>query len=376
MKLIHTSDLHIGKRVNEYSMLDDQEYILEKIIAAIESESADGLIIAGDVYDKSMPSAEAVALFDGFLTRLSKMGIKVFIISGNHDSPERVAYGSEIFSESGIHVSPVYCGRVDPIILSDEWGEVAIYLLPFVKPQHVARYSETEISSPTDAMRVAVEEMNINAERRNILVTHQFVTGASRTDSEDVSVGGCDNVDACVFTPFDYTALGHIHRAQSMTAENIRYSGTPLKYSFSEANDKKSLSVIELSEKGSVKISEIPLIPKRDMKELKGSYAELMSREFYEGTSYRDDYIHITLTDEDDVPDAAARLRVIYRNLMRLDYDNTRTRSIGDIGDCCAASVKSPIEIFDEFYSKQNGQPMTAEQRLLVENLIDAVWNG
>ena len=376
MKLIHTSDLHIGKRVNEYSMLDDQEYILEKIIAAIESESADGLIIAGDVYDKSLPSAEAVAMFDGFITRLSKMGVKVFIISGNHDSPERVAYGGEIFSECGIYVSPVYAGNVEPIILSDEWGEVAIYLLPFVKPQHVARYTEAEISTPTDAMAVAIGEMNIDPERRNILVTHQFVTGASRTESEDVSVGGCDHVDASVFEPFDYTALGHIHRAQFMKGSSIRYSGTPLKYSFSEANDKKSLTVIELCEKGNMKISEHYLEPKRDMKELRGSYAELMTREFYEGTSYRDDYIHITLTDEDDVPDAASRLRIIYKNLMRLDYDNTRTRSIGSLGDCGTAMVKSPIEIFDEFYSKQNGQPLTEEQRRLVDGLIDAIWNG
>lgn len=374
MKFIHLSDLHIGKRVNEFSMLEDQKYILTQIIQIVEEEAPDGVLIAGDIYDKSVPSAEAVQLFDDFLCQLAKQKRQVFVISGNHDSPERIAFGSRLMDASGIHLSPVFQGEITPISLEDSFGKVDIFMLPFLKPAHVRRfYEEEEIESYTDALRVVIEHMNIQPEHRSILLTHQFVTGASRSESEELSVGGSDNVDASVFDSFDYVALGHIHGPQSIGRETLRYCGTPLKYSFSEASHKKSVTVVELLEKGTCRIETIPLIPKRDLRELKGTYMELTEKKNYEGTN-TEDYIHITLTDEEDIPDAIGKLRVIYPNLMKLDYDNRRTRSHGDFGDLEQMEEKTPLELFSEFYEKQNNQPMNQEQREFIKQLMERIW--
>lgn len=377
MKFIHISDLHIGKRVNEYSMTEDQQYILKKIIKIACDEKPDGVIIAGDIYDKSVPPAEAVEIFDDFLVSLSKMNIKVFAISGNHDSAERIAFGSRLMHGSGIYMSPVYSGKVFPVTLEDEYGKINIYMLPFIKPVHVKRFFEDkEISSYTDALRIVIDDMKINTAERNILITHQFVTGASKTESEDISVGGTDNVDAEAFKCFDYTALGHLHRAQSCQLDKIRYSGTPLKYSFSEAGDKKTVTVIELRQKGEIKIKETELVPLRDMHEIKGKYEEVMRRDFYENTSYPTDYVHITLTDEEDIYDAASKLRTVYKGLMRLDYDNARTRNSADFHELLDCENKSPFELFSEFYENQNGKPMTEEQASFMTVLIESIGEG
>ncbi len=377
MKLIHLSDLHLGKRVNEYSMIEDQEYILKKILGVITDEKPDGVIIAGDVYDKSVPSAEAVSLFDDFLVSLSKMKQQVFVISGNHDSPERIAFGSRIMDAGGIHMSPVYNGAVEPVTLTDAFGELDIWMLPFIKPVHVRRFfPEREIQTYTDAMRCAVEEMHIDKNRRNVLITHQFVTGASRSDSEDVSVGGADNVDAGVFADFDYVALGHLHAPQNCGSERIRYCGTPLKYSFSEAKDHKSVTVVELLEKGNVSFRTVDLVPKRDLVELKGTYARLTLRSFYEGKTWQEDYTHIILTDEEDIPDAIGKLRAVYHKLMKLDYDNVRTRSAGGVSGRADVERKSPFELFSEFYELQNNQPMSGEQSAFMAGLIEKIWGA
>ncbi|MBE6791440.1 MAG: exonuclease SbcCD subunit D [Ruminococcaceae bacterium] len=373
MKFLHISDLHLGKRVNEFSMTEDQEYILTKIINIIDETEVQGVLIAGDVYDKTVPSAEAVELFDNFLVRLSKRGLRVFVISGNHDSAERIAFGGRLMDKSGIYMSPVYNGSVEPISLRDEYGEINIYMLPFIKPQNVKRFfPESDITSYTDALKTAVESMEADTKQRNILITHQFVTGADRTESEDVSVGGTDNVDAAVFSGFDYVALGHIHRAQKCGGnEYIRYSGTPLKYSFSEAGDKKTVTVIDMKEKGSISLDLIPLIPKRDMAEIKGNYEELTLKSFWENTSYGEDYMHITLTDEEDVPDALTKLRVIYKNIMKLDYDNKRTRTMNEIGGAENVREKTPLEHFCDFYELQNGQPLSEEQLSFMTELLE-----
>ena len=377
MKFIHLSDLHIGKRVNEYSMLEDQEYILKQIIKIIDEQKPDGVIIAGDVYDKSVPPAEAVAVFDEFLFELSKRNLCVFVISGNHDSPERIAFGGRLMEASKIYMSPVYDGKIAPVVLEDEYGKLNIWMLPFVKPVHVRKFNEdAEISTYTDAMRIAVKNLNIDTAERNIMITHQFVTGADRTESEDISVGGTDNVDVSVFEPFDYTALGHIHRPQNCSSEKVRYSGTPLKYSFSEAKDNKSVTVVELREKGDLSVDTVPLKPMRDMVEIKGKYDEIMLRDFYKSTSYQEDYIHITLTDEDDIPDAIGKLRVVYRNLMKLDYDNLRTRKMNYIDGADNTEKKTPYEHFSEFYEKQNNQPMNDNQSDFMKKLIEEIWEG
>lgn len=375
MKLIHLSDLHLGKRVNDFSMLEDQQYILAEILQIIDREEPDGVLIAGDVYDKSVPSAEAVALLDDFLVRLSKRELRIFVISGNHDSPERMAFGGRLMERSGVHLAPVYDGKVEPVVLTDQYGPVKLYLLPFVKPSHVRRcFPEREIATYTDAVAAAIEAMGVDTTVRNVLVTHQFVTGAARCDSEELSVGGTDNVDAAVFDPFDYVALGHIHGPQQVGRETVRYCGTPLKYSFSEAGHKKSVTVVELGEKGAVTIRTIPLKPLRDMVELRGTYEELTLRAFYEGTSYPRDYIHITLTDEEDIPDAVGKLRIIYPNLMKLDYDNKRTRAGIHLEGAEDVQQKSPLELLEEFYSSQNGQPMSEEQRAFARDMMERIW--
>lgn len=373
MKLIHISDLHLGKRLKEFSLLEDQKYILLKILHIIDEEQPDAVLIAGDVYDKSVPSAEAVEVFDDFLVRLAERQLQVFVISGNHDSPERLAFGGRLMDASGVHLAPVYSGHVEPITLTDSFGPVNVYMLPFVKPGHVRRFFEEEsIASYTDALSVAIGDMRLNTDERNVLIAHQFVTGAERSESED-SVGGLDNVDAEVFAGFDYVALGHIHGPQNIS-ETIRYCGTPLKYSFSEAKHEKSVTVAELGGKGALTVRTVPLTPLRDMVELRGSYEELMRRSFYADTSYPEDYVHITLTDEADVPEAMGRLRAVYQNLMKLDYDNKRTRHLSQLDGAEDAETKSPMEVFAEFYEKQNDTALSDEQTALLQGLIEKIW--
>ena len=371
MKLVHLSDLHLGKRVNEFSMLEDQKHILWEILRIIDREKPEGVIIAGDVYDKAVPPAEAVALLDEFLVRLAGMRTEVFIISGNHDSAERIAFGSRLIRESGVHLSPVFSGEIEPCTLTDEYGEVQIRMLPFIKPADVRHaFPEEEIADYTDAVRTVIRHMNPDPSVRNVLVAHQFVTGAARSDSEDVSVGGMDNVDASVFELFDYVALGHIHGPQRIGRETVRYCGTPLKYSFSERNHVKSVTVVTLGEKGRTEIRTVPLIPLHDMREIRGTYEELTLRKNWEGTA-TDDYLHVILTDENDVPDAMARLRVIYPNIMKVDYDNQRTRTASLTGLAEETERKSEMELFEEFYAGQNGQPLSGEQRSFAEALLE-----
>ena len=376
MKLIHLSDLHLGKRVNEVSMIEDQEYILQQIIRIIKDENADAVLLSGDIYDKSVPSAEAVTLFDEFLSRLAQLKVQVFAISGNHDSPERLAFGNRLMEGAGIHMSPVYNGEVAPIVLSDEHGDISFWLLPFIKPAHVKRFYPNEgIESYTDACRVAVEKMSIDTTERNVLLTHQFVTGASfdPEGSEEISVGGSDNVDASVFENFDYVALGHIHGPQNIGSNKIRYCGTPLKYSFSEVNHYKSVTVVELGAKGELELHTTPLTPRHDMRIIRGSFEEVTDKAFYEGTA-TDDYLQVTLTDEEDVPEAIGKLRVIYPNIMKLTYDNTRTRTNQLIDGAEDVEQRSPLQLFAELYELQNNQPMSDEQSNFTQSLIESIW--
>lgn len=440
MKFIHLADLHIGKRVNAFPMLEDQRYILKQILTILREEQPDGgVILAGDIYDKAIPSAEAVELFDEFLTQLAALRLRVFIIAGNHDSPERIAFGNRLMDRSGIYLSPVYDGHVkcitcpditSPAMLSaanavdpnagtrpvtsasvalsaanavdlnagthsvesastsaaaSTCPPVDVYLLPFLKPANVRRfYPEETIESYTDAIRVAIAHMDIDPTHRNLLVTHQFVTGASRSDSEDISVGGSDNVDASVFAPFDYVALGHLHGPQQMGEEGgpiIRYAGTPLKYSFSEARHHKSVTVVEIGEKKADGVVDVcigtrELRPLHDMREIRGSYEELTLRANYEGTA-TDDYIHATLTDEIEVPDAARHLQVIYPNLMKLDYDNARTRGQGSERlELEQLEEKSPLDLFSELFEKQNHKEMTEEQARYVQAQMEKIWEA
>lgn len=374
MKLIHLSDLHLGKRVNEFSMIEDQKYILDQILTVIDEERPDGILLAGDLYDRPVPSAEAVQLFDSFLTRLAQRKLPVYAISGNHDSAERIAFGSHIMSSSGICMSPVYDGKTVKYCLTDSYGEVWIHLLPFIRPsvvRHALAGEEgtEEIRTYQEAVQAAVKHMDIDTEKRNVLVAHQFAVGAVSCDSEEITVGGIDQIEVSVFRDFDYVALGHIHSPQNVGSDHIRYCGTPLKYSFSEAGQQKSVTVVELKEKGNLKVREIPLKPKRDMRKLKGTYMEITSLSNYQDTN-TEDYVQITLTDEEDIVDGMQKLRTIYPNLMRLEYDNRRTRENQNVAGAETIQKKSELEYFEEFFELQNNQSMNKEQRKFSEELI------
>ena len=376
MKFIHLSDLHLGKRVNEFSMIEDQKYILLQTINIIDDEKPDAVIIAGDIYDKSIPSEEAMLLFDDFLLRLSKRNISVFVISGNHDSSVRLSDHSKLIENQGIYLSPVYDGTLKPVSMEDEYGEINVYMLPFIKPVVVKQYfSDEEINTYTDAVRVAIKHMNVDCNKRNVLVAHQFVLGAATCESEEHIVGGLDSVSSDVFDCFDYVALGHIHGKQYIGRETVRYCGTLLKYSFSEKNHVKSVTVVDIKEKGNIDIREVMLTPKRDLREIKGSYEDITNRKNYEGTNV-DDYVHIVLTDEEDVIDAIGKLRTIYPNIMKLSYDNKRTRENNVLTEAGAIEEKSPLELFEDFYSMQNNVSMSPWQTDYVKELIEEIWGN
>jgi len=376
VKLLHLSDLHLGKSVHEFSMLEDQEYILKVILNIIDDESPQAVLISGDVFDRTVAPTEALRLFDDFLDGFARRSIEVFIISGNHDSADRLAFGSRLIDKSGVHISRVYDGQITPYVLSDEFGELNVFLLPFLKPVQVKRFfPEAEITTWTGAVRTVIDHLTIDDSNRNVLLAHQFVTGATTCESEEINVGGADNVDAEVFSQFDYVALGHLHGAQNIGRQTLRYCGTPLKYSFSEVSHKKTVTVVEFAEKGVIAVREIPLIPKRDMQEIRGKYLEITSRDFYQNLN-TDDYYHITLTDEDDQPGAIGKLRVIYPNLMRLGYDNMRTRSESSVTGIADASQYTPIQLFDMLYEEQNGQTLSDTQRVFLDDLIEQVWEG
>lgn len=375
---MHLADLHLGKRVNGFSMMEDQEYILNRILEIMEEEQPDGLLIAGDVYDKTIPPAEAVRLMDDFLTAVAAKHVPVFLISGNHDSAERVAFGHQLMQGSGIWISPVYDGTIRYHTLEDQWGEVNIYLVPFLRPSVVRSFfPDVEIEDYTDALRTIIEDLQVDTSRRNVVLAHQFVTAAGALpetcDSEQLSVGGLDRVDGSVFSPFDYTALGHLHGPQRVGSETIRYAGSPLKYSFSELHQKKSVTVAELRAKGETEIRQIPLQPRREMIELRGTFEEILEEARKKGEP-QTDYYHMILTDETDVVDALSRLREYYPNIMLLDYDNRRTRSQKEVEQLDRVEERTPGELFAALYEQQNGQEMDSDRKEYLDGLIREIW--
>lgn len=374
MKLLHLSDLHLGKRVNEFSMLEDQKYILNQILQIVINEQVNTVLIAGDVYDKSVPSAQAVTLFDDFLTRLEALECTVLLIAGNHDSPERLAFGAHLLQKSRVYLSPVFDGRLTCCTLNDEYGELDVWLMPFLKPSVVRPfYPEDTIESYQDAAAVVLRSNPPHQGRRSILVAHQFVTGAKTGGSEELSVGGAENIDAALFAAYDYVALGHIHSPQRVGRETVRYCGSPLKYSLSEARGTKSVTLITFNQPGEIDIKLCPLTPLHDLRTIRGTYDEVTARTFYEGTA-TDDYLHITLTDETEVLDAVGKLRSIYPNVMRVDYDNTRTRAGASMPEAAVQDEATPMELFCRFFEWQNEKPLTERQRALLEKEIEAVW--
>ncbi|MBO5473467.1 MAG: exonuclease SbcCD subunit D [Lachnospiraceae bacterium] len=376
MRLMHLADLHIGKRVNEFSMLEDQKDILEQTLTIARKQKVDGVLIAGDVYDKAIPSVEAVSLFDAFLTKLSEQRIPVYMISGNHDSAQRISFGARLMEKSGVHVAAEYTGELKKISVRDEYGILDIYLLPFIKPAYVrAVWGEEaeKVRTYQEAVAFVMDKVVLEEAHRNLLVAHQFVTGASTCDSEEHSVGGMDQVEAACFNGFDYVALGHLHGPQTVGCDTVRYAGTLLKYSFSEVNHEKSVTIVDLKEKGNVTVEAYPVKPLHDMRKIRGTYEEVTRKSSYDHTD-TEDYVQITLTDEEDVFDAVGKLRVIYPNLMRLEYDNMRTRRNVQISLYEAEEDKTPMELVEELYKLQNNKPMREEQRRYMKALITEIW--
>lgn len=371
MKFIHLSDLHLGKRFHERSLLDEQRSLLEQVLDAVSREQPDAVLLAGDIYDKPVPPAEAVHLFDDFLVRLAQRPCKTFLIAGNHDSADRLSFAARLIAPSGVFMAPVYDGQIQPVELHDGAGAVCVWMLPFLKPAAVrACFPDAVIESDTDALHTAIEHLPLNPDVRNVLVAHQFVTGAQSAGSETIHVSGADNVDAAVFAPFDYVALGHIHAAQQI-GERIRYCGAPMKYSFDEAGQQKTLTVAELDGERNLTIRTIPLTPPRDLRVLKGAFQNLMAGE----PDVQGDLLRITLTDEQEIPDAVSRLRTCYPNVLRLDYDNARTRlAQSAAGGTEMPESKSPQTLFAEFFEKRSGHPMTEDQSAYLASCIEEIW--
>lgn len=370
MRILHLSDLHLGRRLYDVSLLEDQQHILRQILTMLDDRGADAVILAGDVYDKQVPSAEAVCLLDWFLTELADRGLQVLMVSGNHDSAERLGFASGLLGKRGVHVSPVFHGAAPPVVLQDEFGPVYCYLLPFIKPIHAKRvWPEARIDTYTDAVSQVIRQWSPDPVCRNILVAHQLVTGAVRSESESLSIGGLDDVSASVFEVFDYTALGHIHSAQQAGDPYIRYCGTPLAYSFSEADREKTVTWVELGKKGELTLSEEPMKPLHPLRKLRGSFEELMDLPATE------DYLHITLTNEEDIPHGLSRLRDRFPNLLAMEYDNLRTR-LESRTEAVEDEDLSPMELLERFYLQRNGQPMTDEQRRLSQTLMEEIWEG
>ncbi len=373
MKLAHLSDLHLGIRLNGYNLIEDQRYILEQIFEKLVEEKTEVLIIAGDIYDNSVPSSESVTLFDDFLFKLSRKNIKTLIISGNHDSNERLSFGNRLFDDSGIYISPVFDGTVKKVVLNDEYGNVNFYLLPFIKPLTVKPfYPDSEIKTYNDAVKTVLDNISLNKEERNILIAHQFVTGATTSESETFSVGGLDNISLDLFDDYDYVALGHIHKPQDMS-DKVRYCGTPLKYSFSETDQQKSITFIDTKGKNKMNFTYSDLKPLHEMVRIKESYDVLMSKSYYDKLDLND-YYEITLTDESDVYGAADRLSNIYKNYMTIKYDR-KTVDISDNDEIINDDIKDkkPIELLKEFYKFMNNKELSEEQINICNEIFDSL---
>ena len=355
MKLLHLGDLHLGKSLGDFDLIEDQNYILNQILYLIDKESVDAVLIAGDVYDKSIPSEAATRLLDTFLNQLALRSVKTFMISGNHDSDDRLSYGSRLFVSNQIYISAIYDGHLDKYVINDGETEVNVYLLPFVKASQVKHYfPESEIATYEDAVRVIIDTADIDKKKCNVLVAHQFVAGKGEDPalggSEGAgtqSVGLVEKIGYNLFNMFDYVALGHIHSPQKIGRDEVRYSGSPLKYSLSEVNNEKSVPIITISGKNDVSIDIVPLKPMRNMRHIKGKMEELLNKA---NVKAPEDFIYATLTDEDIINDAMGIFQQTYPNTVKIDYDNSNTRKIEQVDISKIAQNKSFSELISDFY--------------------------
>ena len=374
MKFAHLADLHIGKRLYEYSLVDNQKDILNKIVELVKASGVDGVVISGDVYDKSVPPVDAVEIMDEFLSALSSLGIFIIIIGGNHDSVARLSFASKILEKNNVYISPVFNGNIEKIEMSDKFGRINFYLLPYIRPINVRRAYEDFVGETfTESLKFVMDKINPDTSIRNVLVSHQFVTGAQKSASEEIYVGGSENVAYTLFDDFDYVALGHLHMPQNVGRETVRYAGTPLKYSFSEISHKKSMTIVEIKEKGNIEIELIPLIPTQDLVELKGSLKELISDSVVASVE-RSSFVKITLTDEVLKNDALDVLKQFYPYIVSIGYDNSMTRQNNVVENKATSKEERPEEIVEDLFMQQNNRQMNDIEKDLIEKLVKKVW--
>lgn len=378
MKFLHLGDLHLGKSLGEFDLINDQKYILNQILEIIREEAVDVVLIAGDVYDRALPSEAATSLLDYFLCCLAQLKVKTFVISGNHDSDDRLNYGSGLFEANQIFISAIYNGVLYKQTLEDENGELDIYLLPFVKASQVKHFfPEEKIATYDDAVRVILDHAEIDCKKRNVLVAHQFVAGKESDPkfggSEGPSVqnvGLVEKIGYDCFDAFDYVALGHIHSAQRVGREEVRYSGSPLKYSLSEVNSQKSVTVITMEKKETVDIKSVPLKPKRDLRHIMGRMEKLLDKKYIEDT---DDFIYVTLTDEDVINDAMGIFQQVYPNTIKIDYDNSHTKEIEMVDITKLVKNKSFDELISDFYRQMYGCEISEDEMRIMKQVAEEV---
>lgn len=377
MKILHLADLHLGKRVNEMSMIEDQKYILDQIITLIKEESVGIVLLCGDIYDKSIPTIEAIHLLDEFLDQLSKMAIKVLMISGNHDSIDRLSFGKSLFTRSNLYIASQFENEIEKITVKENGITVNFYMLPFVKSAYISHIFQLQTDSYEECFRYLIEHTKIDEEETNILLSHQFVTANKKnpelSDSETSSRGGIDNIDFHIFDPFDYVALGHIHKPQAMGREMVRYAGSILKYSFSEIHMDKKATILTIDAKKEISLSFHPLKPLRDMREIECSLEELLKKQCEIGK--QEDYMHVILTDEEQILDAIGKVRTIYPNVMQISFKNRRHMKQLESAQIKEDQIsdQSPAELFEQFYKMQNHIDLDEKRLQLVLSVFEEV---
>ena len=377
MKILHLADLHLGKRVNEMSMIEDQKYILDQIITLIKEESVGIVLLCGDIYDKSIPTIEAIHLLDEFLDQLSKMAIKVLMISGNHDSIDRLSFGKSLFTRSNLYIASQFENEIEKITVKENGITVNFYMLPFVKSAYISHIFQLQTDSYEECFRYLIEHTKIDEEETNILLSHQFVTANKKnpelSDSETSSLGGIDNIDFHIFDPFDYVALGHIHKPQAMGREMVRYAGSILKYSFSEIHMDKKATILTIDAKKEISLSFHPLKPLRDMREIECSLEELLKKQCEIGK--QEDYMHVILTDEEQILDAIGKGRTIYPNVMQISFKNRRHMKQLESAQIKEDQIsdQSPAELFEQFYKMQNHIDLDEKRLQLVLSVFEEV---
>ncbi|MFM1580975.1 exonuclease SbcCD subunit D [Helcococcus bovis] len=374
MKIMHLADLHIGKNVDGYSMIEDQIYALNEIIKLLKSEIVDTLLIAGDIYQNFVPSADAIKVFDDFITSVKKLNVKILIISGNHDSSERLSFASDILSSSEIYISRPFSGEIQKISFNDKYGKINFYLFPYVKPSQVRQfYPEEKVDDYSDAVRIVLDNIDIDKEERNIILSHQFILNATLSESEEIYAGLLEAVPDYLYDKFDYIAMGHIHKKQSFLNGKLRYPGSLLKYSASETGYDKSITLINVKEKGNLEIYEKKINFLRDMRTIKGEFEYIIKKSINDQN--KDDYIHLVLEDEDDILDGMQKIRKIYPNTLTMKYINKTNGN--DSFDDLEKTIKnkSPLEIFEEFYHQKTGKYLTEDKKKIMSDIIEKIWS-